>query len=183
MKMDIDGYDYTVMRSIFIHKSNNSRTQFEPAVILVEMNENIPPPINFYTRYRSYYGYQSDHLYGASITAWTHLLSFQLGYVLLGIYDWNNLIFIHYDFAKHFNLLYQFPHNSYDVWLHGYWNRNNRDQHFPWNVNVTCWNDQNKTVLMKYRAIIDYLHLTKTFRQNIECSYFMDVQPIFIEPE
>jgi hypothetical protein len=93
MKMDIDGYDYAVVRSIFLHISNNSRTQYQPAFVMVEMNEKIPPPINFYTRYRPYYGYKGDHLYGASITAWTHLLSFELGYVLLGIYDWNNLIY------------------------------------------------------------------------------------------
>jgi hypothetical protein len=128
LKIDIGAYDYIVMRSIFFHKLNNSRTEFQPAIILVEMNEKIPPPIHFYTRYRSYYKY--DHLYGTSITSWTHLLSFQLGYVLLGIYNWNNLIYIHYDFAKHFNLLYKFPHNSYDVWLHGFWNRNHRNEHF-----------------------------------------------------
>ena len=52
MKIDIDGYDYSVVRSILIHLSNNSRTQYEPAFILVEMNEKVPPPINFYTRYR-----------------------------------------------------------------------------------------------------------------------------------
>jgi hypothetical protein len=183
MKMDIDGYDYAVVRSIFLHISNNSRTQYQPAFVMVEMNEKIPPPINFYTRYRPHYGYKGDHLYGASITAWTHLLSFELGYVLLGIYDWNNLIYIRYDLAQHFKLLYQFPHNSYDVWLHGYWNRPERNEKFPWNMNVLYWNDPNKTLLMKYRHVQNYLHSTKTFTTNLECSYFMDVQPLYIEPQ
>ncbi|CAF4718571.1 unnamed protein product, partial [Rotaria sp. Silwood2] len=79
-KMDIDGYDYPVVRALFIDRSNNSRTQFEPAFVLVETNEKIPPPINFYTRYRVPYAYKDDHLYGASITAWTRLLSYELGY-------------------------------------------------------------------------------------------------------
>lgn len=57
MKMDIDGYDYAVVRSIFFHSSNNSRTEYAPAFVMVEMNEKFPPPINFYTRYRPYYGF------------------------------------------------------------------------------------------------------------------------------
>jgi hypothetical protein len=182
MKLDIDGYDYTVLRSIFIHISNNSRTQYQPALVLVEMNEKFPPPIHFYTRYRSYYGYKGDHLYGASITAWTHLLSFELGYILLGIYDWNNLIYIRYDLAQNFKLLYKFPHNSYDVWFHGYWNRSERDEKFSYNRNVQHWNDPNKTILMKYRDILKYLHSSKTFTKNIECSYFLDVRSLYIEP-
>jgi hypothetical protein len=183
MKMDIDGYDYAVMRSIFIHISNNSRTQYQPALVMVEMNEKFPPPINYYTRYRPHYGYKSDHLYGASITAWTHLLSFELGYVLLGVLDWNNSIYIRYDLARDLKLLYQFPHNSYDVWLHGYWNRPERDQKFPWNMNVRSWNDPNKTLLMNYRDMQNYLHSAKTFTENIECSYYMDVRSLYIEPE
>jgi hypothetical protein len=183
LKMDIDGYDYTIIRSIFIHRLTNTRTQYQPALVLVEMNEKFPPPINFYTRYRPYYGYKGDHLYGTSITAWTHLLSFELGYVLLGIFDRNNLIYIRYDLARKFKLLYQFPHNSYDVWLHGYWNRPDRDKQFYYNTNVQHWNDPSKTLLMKYRDIQNYLHSTKTFLDNIECSYFMDVQSLYIEPE
>jgi len=111
------------------------------------MNEKFPPPIHFYTRYRSYYGYKGDHLYGASITAWTHLLSFELGYILLG-----------------------------------YWNRSERDEKFSYNRNVQHWNDPNKTILMKYRDILKYLHSSKTFTNNIECSYFLDVRPLYIEP-
>ncbi|CAF4412054.1 unnamed protein product [Rotaria sp. Silwood2] len=60
-KMDIDGYDYPVVRALFIDRSNNSRTQFEPAFVLVETNEKIPPPINFYTRYRAQVPYLLDH--------------------------------------------------------------------------------------------------------------------------
>lgn len=183
LKVDIDGYDYTVVRSIFIHNSNNSRTQFQPAIVYLEINEKIPPPIIFHTRYRPTYNYKSDHLYGTSITAWTHLLSYELGYVLLGNYDWNNVIFLRYDLAIEFNLLYKFPHNSYDIWTYGYWNRNGRDNKFPWNRNVLHWNDKNKTILTKYRDIVNYFHLAKTFTENVECSYFIDVESIYIEPE
>ncbi len=44
------------------------------------------------------------------------------------------------------------------------------------------WNDPNKTILMKYRDILNYLHSSKTFTKNIECSYFLDVRLLYIEP-
>ncbi|CAF3699322.1 unnamed protein product [Rotaria socialis] len=180
-KIDIDGYDYPVVRALFLHPLNNCRTEFEPAFVMVEMNEKVPPPINFYTRYRVPYAYTGDHLYGASITAWTRLLSYEFGYVLLGTYDWNNLMYIRYDLAQHLKLLYQFPHNSHDVWFHGYWNRPERDEKFPWNKNVTYWSDSNTTLLTKNRNIENYLRSTRTFTENINCSYFIDVESLYLE--
>lgn len=58
LSLDIDGNDYWVLQSIF--------EEFRPRLIVTEINEKIPPPLRFITKYDPQFRLR-HHFYGFSI--------------------------------------------------------------------------------------------------------------------
>lgn len=60
MVLDIDGYDYFVLRAML-------KGGYRPSVLMCEFNEKIPHPIKFTVQYEKDYVWHVDHLWGMSI--------------------------------------------------------------------------------------------------------------------
>lgn len=129
LKIDIDGYDLSVIRKIL--------TQYKPKIILCEINEKIPPPIHFEVKYHPEYSWDTSHFFGFSVTAGVETLK-PFDYVLCYIEGGNNAIFVckdffSLDFIKSLELL-----NTRDIYLRDYVN-NDIFNDFPWNKDINHW--------------------------------------------
>ena len=87
LNLDIDSYDYEVMKSIL-------SSGYRPLIISAEINEVIPPPIEFYVRFDNVNISELlvDHFFGNSLTAINKLLN-SYEYNLVGVYQ-NNAFFV-----------------------------------------------------------------------------------------
>lgn len=108
LKVDIDSYDYAILRSILV-------SGYLPRIVLVEMNVDIPPPIQWYldetvhSKYEQKYGWFGS--YGGSPDAFYELMAtYNYRLIDMSIYDEfvdpecarceHNLWFIKNDIAK-----------------------------------------------------------------------------------
>jgi hypothetical protein len=85
-KIDIDGYD------IFVVKEVLDADQFRPRVIIMEINEKIPPPILFSINYYTGARWHRDHRYGVSLQKLVDELA-SYRYIPVAL-DWNNLFLV-----------------------------------------------------------------------------------------
>ena len=142
LNLDIDSYDLELMKKIF-------EKNFSPKVISMEINEKIPPPIFFSTKFDQNDSWEkSDHFYGCSITAAADLMD-KNGYIIESL-QYNNLICIKKDLLnsdfikKDIKIIYE----------EGYKNKTDRKKLFPWNKDVDCilnmGNDEALDFINKY---------------------------------
>jgi len=96
LKIDIDGYDLTLAKTIL--------QKYKPSFIVIEYNEKIPPSIKFEVKYKSDYGWDNTHFYGFSIAKGEEEFS-KLNYSFYDIYDINNLLFINNDIMKELDIV------------------------------------------------------------------------------
>ena len=129
LKIDIDGYDLDVLRTIL--------QKYQPRIIIAEYNEKIPPPIHFEIKYRDNYEWDNSHCFGFSLAAGKNVMD-KYNYKILSICDLNNILCINFELC---NLLsVDFETNIYDIYQSGYVARHNeRMFHLPWNENVNHW--------------------------------------------
>lgn len=155
-KIDIDSYDVCVTDSMLQAKT------FRPKIIIMEINEKIPPPILFQLNYYTGPRWQGDHFYGASIQTIVSMLN-QHAYIPVAL-DWNNLIFVDNVFAPHFAALDQSVESLYST---GYWDRPGRTAAFPWNSNVDHWAATvHENPLGVAREIFDFMISSVSFKQS-----------------
>lgn len=120
INIDIDSFDYCILEKIMT---------IEPKIIIIELNENIPPGITYYVKYMENYDYSPDgcyHLFGCSLDAVTELGK-KYSYSLLTM-EWNDAILVHNDFAN----LFEFAKSNLDAYDFGYYYRKNRKKIFYW---------------------------------------------------
>ena len=105
---------------------------FTPKVISMEINEKIPPPIYFSTKFNKNDNWEKDdHFYGCSIIAAADLLN-KNDYIVESL-QYNNLICL----KK--NLLNEIQNKDIKtIYDEGYKNKTDRTKLFPWNKNVDC---------------------------------------------
>lgn len=84
LSLDIDGYDYFVLKTIL--------SAYKPQMIVSEINEKIPPPIKFTVLYEPKYWWSGTHFYGYSISMLEDLLP-QYGYKIDDLH-YNNVILV-----------------------------------------------------------------------------------------
>lgn len=60
MSLDRDGYDYFVLEAIL--------QKFRPSSIITEVNEKIPPPLEFTVLFDEEYSWDVNHFFGQSIS-------------------------------------------------------------------------------------------------------------------
>lgn len=119
LNLDIDSFDLELIEAIL-------GTGIRPAVISMEINEKIPPPIYFSVKYDQDRYWAGDHFYGCSLTAASSIVK-PFGYFLESL-QFNNAIFIRSDYQKSTADL-----SALDAYTRGYVLRPDRELLFPWN--------------------------------------------------
>ena len=157
LNLDIDSYDLFVLINLL--------KEFQPKIIISEINEKIPPPINFSVKYDDKWKWQVNHFYGYSISClnlvlkhfnyYVHKLAFANIILLKGTEEDKNKDL---DLTK----FYQ----------EGYVNAKGRKDFFTWNDNVEHWQSLKPDVLEK--EIKGFFHL---YKNNLligkECENFI----------
>lgn len=127
LKIDIDGYDLSVLRKIL-------EGNYRPKIIIAEINEKIPPPVWFEIKYSKDYCWDGSHCFGFSLEAGKQTLE-QFDYTVFSLFEGNNAIFLDNIFFKQLNLpnksLQEIYFEGYIPYLVG--------KAFPWNEDVTHW--------------------------------------------
>ena len=124
LKIDIDGYDLEILRRIL--------SVYSPRIIIAEINEKIPPPIQFEVLYKENYEWDQSHLYGFSIAAGEKLFA-QHGYRIQQIYDLVNIICIDASLVSE-------PLPSIkDMYKEQYINNPEREKELYWNIDINYW--------------------------------------------
>jgi hypothetical protein len=139
LKIDIDGYDLDVLRTIL--------EKYQPRIIIAEYNEKIPPPIHFEIKYKDNYQWDYSHCFGFSISAGKKVMD-KYHYKILSICELNNILCINFELC---NLLsVDFESNVYDIYQSGYIAQHDeRIKHLPWNENVNYWLNIKDPALLK----------------------------------
>lgn len=119
LNLDIDSFDLELIEAIL-------EMGIRPAVISMEINEKIPPPIFFSVKYDQDRYWAGDHFYGCSLTAASSVVK-PFGYFLESL-QFNNAIFIRSDYQKSSADL-----SDLDAYTRGYVLRPDRQLLFPWN--------------------------------------------------
>jgi hypothetical protein len=123
LSLDIDSYDLAVAHSVL-------SAGYRPKVLLMEINEKIPPPVFFAVHYRPDHSYNGDHFYGCSITAACEVIKAH-GYLLESL-QYNNAFFVRSDVADN-RISDQDCVSAYHA---GYAERPDRAARFPWNADM-----------------------------------------------
>lgn len=145
LKIDIDGYDLDVLRTIL--------QKYQPRIIIAEYNEKIPPPIHFEIKYRDNYEWDYSHCYGFSISAGKKVMD-TYKYKILSIYELNNILCINFELCNLLSVDYET--NVYDIYNTGYIKQyNERMNYLPWNENINYWLDIKDTNHLK-SEIVNY---------------------------
>jgi hypothetical protein len=123
LNLDIDSYDLHVISAML-------ESGYRPAIITMEVNEKIPPPIFFTVNYDDAHYWKMDHFYGCSLVAAASAVR-PAGYILESL-QYNNAIFIRSDLAAG-NYSDRDLDTAYEA---GYRSRPERHTLFPWNADL-----------------------------------------------
>ena len=119
LSLDIDGNDYWILQSIL--------EEFRPQLIVTEINEKIPPPLRFITKYDPEFRLR-HHFYGFSIMSLADLCR-QFNYAILEV-EYNNAFMAPRDLALERAVD---PETAYRA---GYMDRPDRKEKFPLNFDL-----------------------------------------------
>jgi hypothetical protein len=148
LKIDIDGYDLSVIREIL--------KVYKPKVIICEINEKIPPPVVFEVKYKRDYAWDFSHHFGFSLAAGDKVMA-ENSYKIVTFCDLNNIMCINRDLCDSLNLDYKSDIMS--MYKYEYIMKDRSS--FWWNEDVNHWLD-----------ITD----TDALRKEI-CNYFETMNP------
>ena len=124
LNLDIDSYDLFVLINLL--------KKYSPEIIISELNEKIPMPINFSVTYRKDWGWKGDHFYGYSLNCLEPVLK-HFNYTIHTV-AYNNVILTK---GKNTNDLTA-------AFEKGYENAAERKNIFYWNNNVDHWHSLEK---------------------------------------
>ncbi len=120
LSLDIDGYDYFVLEALL--------KEYQPSIIIAEINEKIPPPLEFTVLFDENYAWAGDHFYGQSLSQLKKLATFA-GYALVHL-EYNNAFLVRKEICGRKDL------TSKEAYSIGYQFNTNREKIFHWNANV-----------------------------------------------
>ena len=144
LKIDIDGYDLEVLRKIL--------SVYKPAIVIAEINEKIPPPIQFEVKYKDNYAWDESHLFGFSIQAGDTVMK-SFGYSILKIFDLNNILCVSKELLNASGL--GSTRGISDIYKEDYKLNTRRFNELPWNENVNHWVHIKNPDLLK-QTIVEY---------------------------
>lgn len=155
LKIDIDGYDLSLIRTIL--------TKYKPKIIIAEINEKIPPPVEFEVLYNVNYKWDASHFYGFSIASGERVMT-KYGLKILGIYDLNNILCINHELCDAIGTPYET--NVHAIYEKDYITNDMRKSSLSWNENVNHWLEI-KDVNLLIKEITSYFE-TNNDRSNLE---------------
>lgn len=120
LSLDIDSYDYWVLDRVL--------DSFRPRVVVTEINEKIPPPVNFVVRYDPDFRLQ-HHFFGYSIASLEGLCA-RHSYVLLAL-EYNNAFIAPRELVGGLDAL-----DAETAYRRGYLERPDRRERFPRNQDM-----------------------------------------------
>jgi hypothetical protein len=138
LKLDIDGYDLSILRAIL--------NEYQPKVIVAEINEKIPVPIRFEVLYSPTFVWDQSHFYGCSLQSFADALH-PCGYVLTRL-DGNNVVAVNTQYIE------ATQKNLRDLYIEGYANERSIVD-FPWNADVFHW--------LSMETVEDLMHSIQTY--------------------
>ena len=125
LKIDIDGYDYSVLDVLL--------NSYRPIMFIAEINEKIPPPICFETQYSSDYEWGRNHFYGFSLQS-AYKLAKKHGYTVLQIVEGNNIICVRNDIGTDVTKI-----SPIEMYKRDYLYNPQVLSGYPWNSDVHHW--------------------------------------------
>ncbi len=120
LSLDIDSYDYFVLESIL--------ENFRPTVLIVEINEKIPPPLEFTVLYNEAHCWDYSHFFGQSICQLEKLALAQ-NYAIATL-EYNNIFLVAKERFQGKSL------TAEEAYKTGYVIKRDRAEKFPWNHNM-----------------------------------------------
>jgi len=117
LSLDIDSYDYFVLEALL--------ATYRPGIIVTEINEKIPPPLDFTVLFDERHSWPGNHFYGQSICRLEALCEAQ-DYAIAHL-EYNNAFLVdgrRYGGARH---------SAGEAYAAGYRDRPDRARQFPWN--------------------------------------------------
>ena len=144
LKIDIDGFDLEVLRTIL--------AVYKPKIIIAEINEKIPPPVLFEVIYKDNYEWDESHCFGFSIQSGEIVMN-KFGYKILQIHELNNILCINQDLCDVIGT--DNIKNIDELYKTQYINDHNRFWQLPWNSNINYWLEIKDTELLK-KEITNY---------------------------
>ena len=159
-KIDIDSYDVFVVDALLRNGT------FHPKLIVMEINEKIPPPIQFTINQCRPHGWRADHCYGVSIEKLVVTLSWS-AYVPVAL-SWNNVYFLPRDVLSSLEQTAVLDTSTQGLYDAGYWKRNGRKRAFSYNSDVDKWVDDLhvRGPLEVMRDIFKFMIETRSFRES-----------------
>ena len=119
LNLDIDGYDYFVLEALL--------ARFEPCIIVAEVNERIPPPLEFTVLFDPSYFWDTSRFFGQSICKLEKLCK-KYQYAIVAL-EYNNAFLISPQFGRK-------GLSAHEAYEKGYRLRADRKQKYPLNVNM-----------------------------------------------
>jgi hypothetical protein len=147
LKIDIDGYDLSVIRTIL--------SKYKPKIIVAEINEKVPPPVYFEVKYDSKYEWDHSHFFGFSLQAGYETLAPE-GYIVDYLEEGNNVVCIHKDYLKIEQV------DIREIYKRDYLNVPGIIDKYPWNKDIHHWNTLIGEPLLK--DINDYFTTERKMR-------------------
>lgn len=116
ISIDIDSYDHYIMQEV---------ATLQADLLMIEINESMPPHIFFYLLYDPDYIWSNGRFFGCSLTC-ADFIARHHGYELIQL-DWNVAYFVRSRFANLFG-----QKTVSQAWNEGYWNRSGRAAAYWW---------------------------------------------------
>lgn len=120
LTLDIDSWDNEVLDRIL--------ARYRPALVCTEINEKLPPPLNFSVRHHPEHRWAGDHFYGQSICAVAELAA-KHRYAMVEL-EYCNVFLVPRELSRIAS------RGAAELYAHGYLNRPDRLKKFPWNENM-----------------------------------------------
>jgi len=122
LSIDVDSYDYFILDALLC--------SYRPSIICAEINEKIPPPLEFTILFKESYAWDVSHFYGMSICQLEKLCK-HFDYALVQL-EYNNAFLI----SK--KLSYGEELTAKEAYESGYLRKKDRKEKFPWNKDMEC---------------------------------------------
>jgi hypothetical protein len=161
LKIDIDGYDLSVIREIL-------SANYKPKIIIAEINEKIPPPIWFEIKYSKDYVWDGSHCFGFSLEAGSKTLQ-EYGYTAISLFEGNNAVFLD---SKYIDLLGIPIKPLEEIYLQGYYPYL-LSRCFPWNDDVNHWLTMTNEPDKLRESIFHYFTQANVRGKNIDPRVFI----------
>ncbi len=157
LKIDIDGYDYEVLDQIL--------DTYRPMFVVAEINEKIPPPILFQTKYHPKYEWGRNHFFGFSLQSAYQLMT-KRGYTIVQLVGGNNILCIRKEMAESIPQI-----SATEMYKRDYLENMPVLWMFPWNSDIHHWTkcmDSNSGVSVDdtIKDIVDYFTTTRIQRNQ-----------------